>query len=147
MLKSALFASAMIIAVPALAQQAEMPKPTAPTSGPGAASVPQVPDENEDATVETKRNARSADADQSAATADGDHVSTIVRAEFAAYDKDGNGTLEKAEFTAWMDALKARAPDGGKPSSETWNNAAFAKADKDESTTVSRDELTRFLSG
>ncbi|ONF96921.1 EF-hand domain-containing protein [Sphingomonas jeddahensis] len=147
MLKSALFASAMIVAVPALAQQADTPKPTAPTAVPGAASVPEVPDQNEDAVAVAQRGTRQAASDSSAASPGGDHVSTIVHAEFAAYDKNGNGALEKAEFTAWMDALKARAPEGAKPSSETWNNAAFAQADKDQSTSVSKTELTHFLRG
>lgn len=75
-------------------------------------------------------------------------VSAIVGAEFSAYDRDGDGTLNKAEFTAWMDALKTRAPDRPeKPGGAAWNEAAFAKADADKSTTVTAIELAGFLSG
>lgn len=147
MLKGALFASVMIVAVPAMAQQTDTLKQTAPTVAPGSASVPEAPDQNEDTMADAGRDMARATADGSAASPGGDHVSAIVHAEFAAYDKNGNGTLEKAEFTAWMDALKARAPEGAKPSSETWNNAAFAQADKDQSTSVSKAELTHFLRG
>ena len=153
MLKSALFASAMIVAGPAFAQESQTPAPTAPTAAPGDASVPATPAEStQTATAGGQDMAGQAPADQSASTAGqpagGDQVTTIINAEFATYDKDANGTLEKAEFAAWMDALKAKAPDGaGKPSDTKWNEAAFAQADKDKSTSVTKDELTGFLRG
>lgn len=143
MLKSALFAGAMMVAVPAFAQQADTPKPTAPTSAPGAAIVPETLDQS----TADKKDSPKDKAEVAAAAAGTDHVSTIVDAEFASYDKDGSGTLEKAEFIAWMDAMKARAPERKKPGSDTWNNAAFAQADKDKSTSLSKDELTGFLRG
>ncbi|WP_082746375.1 EF-hand domain-containing protein [Sphingomonas sp. CCH5-D11] len=131
MLKQLFMASAMVVAGPVLAQDGGTTKPTAPSSAPGPAIVPQEPAAAEPA--------------QAAATTT-DQVSSIVNAEFASYDKDGNGTLEKAEFAAWMDALKAKAPDGGdKPGDASWNEAAFAKADTDKSTTLTRAELTGFL--
>lgn len=130
MLRQIFAASAMTIAAPALAQTAQVPAPTAPTVAPGTASVPK----------------QAAPAGEIPAATTTDQVSTIVNAEFAAYDRDGNGLLEKAEFAAWMDALKARAPAGGdKPGDAEWNEAAFAKADKDESRALTRGELTDFL--
>lgn len=78
----------------------------------------------------------------------GDQVASIVETEFGSYDKDKNGTLDKIEFAAWMDALKAKAPDSaGKPGDPKWNEAAFAQADADKSTTVTKQELTGFLGG
>lgn len=140
MLKQLFLASAMVVAVPALAQDGATTKPTAPSSAPGAASVPQEP-----ASADPAQAAATTANAQAAATTT-DQVSTIVNAEFASYDKDGNGTLEKAEFAAWMDALKAKAPAGGdKPGDTKWNDAAFAQADKDKSTSLTREELTGFL--
>lgn len=78
----------------------------------------------------------------------GDQVATIVESEFATYDKDANGSLNKIEFTAWMDALKAKAPNAAsKPADPKWNDAAFAQADSDKSTSVSKQELAGFLGG
>lgn len=76
-------------------------------------------------------------------------VQSVVDKEFATYDKDGNGSLDKVEFGAWMDALKAKQPAGASAqmADPKWNDAAFAQADADKSNVVSKSELTTFLSG
>jgi hypothetical protein len=138
-LKSVLFAGAMIVAGPAIAQEGKTPQPIAPTSAPGAATVPASPSETAQSSNQPAATASRA--------ADGDQMTTIIDAEFPAYDKDGTGALDKTEFAAWMDALKAKAPDGAKPSDAKWNEAAFAQADKDKSASINKDELTGFLRG
>lgn len=127
MLKSLLMVSSVIIASPVIAQEGGAVRESAPSSTPQAASAP--PDQGAAGAAETT-----------------DQVSSIVNAEFATYDRDGNGTLEKAEFAAWMDALKAKAPDGGAQVGDAkWNEAAFAQADTDKSSSLTRAELTGFL--
>lgn len=77
-----------------------------------------------------------------------DQVAQAVAAAFPSYDTDGDGKLDRAEFTAWMLSLKAQAnpavrPNG--PAAKKWAAGAFLLADKDGNATVSRFELTGFL--
>lgn len=128
-LKRMVLAGSLIVAVPAFAQD---------MNGPAAST--ETPSQEEGGVAE------SSVATAAAPATTAEEVSTIVNAEFATYDRNGNGTLEKEEFAAWMDALKARAPAGGdRPGDAKWNDAAFAQADKDKSASLTRDELTGFL--
>ena len=82
-------------------------------------------------------------------SAGGDQVAAIVGREFPTYDKNSDGTLSKAEFTAWMLALKSASDPAVKaedPKTKTWMTQAFAQADSDKSQSVTKDELTNFLS-
>lgn len=75
-------------------------------------------------------------------------VAQIVNAEFASYDKDGNGALDQAEFANWMIALRVKAqPEFVADSAEgkAWVAAAFKQADADKSASVNATELTSFL--
>lgn len=71
----------------------------------------------------------------------------LIASEFPIYDKDGNGVLDKAEFTTWMVALKAKSGEKPLPPAElaTWVNSAFAAADKDKSKTITLAELQAYL--
>lgn len=70
----------------------------------------------------------------------------IIAAEFPTYDKDGNGTLSRAEFDAWLMALKEKSGQPMKPGEQTaWLKTAFATADKDKDKSVSLAELTTYL--
>ncbi len=81
-----------------------------------------------------------------AAPADANAVNSVIDREFASYDKDSNGSLSKAEFGAWMDALKAKSPSGATAAADpNWNEAAFAQADTDKSKALSKVELASFL--
>ena len=83
-----------------------------------------------------------------ATPAGSDQVASIVDSEFPTYDKDGSGSLNKAEFAAWMNALKAKAAADGAPAAKPdvkWNEAAFKQADADQSKSVSKEELAGFL--
>jgi hypothetical protein len=143
----------MMFAGPAIAQDrgTTVQTPSSATATPGAAT-PNATTAGDTATNAQRNHAAPAStAPASAAQAQpagGDQVASIVESEFGTYDKDANGSLSKAEFAAWMDALKAKAPGGAsKPADPKWNDAAFAQADADKSTSVTKQELTGFLGG
>ena len=78
-----------------------------------------------------------------------DAVKAIVDQEWASYDADKDGSLNATEFGGWMVALKSKADPSTKaedPATKTWAAGAFASADSDRSKSVSRSELTGFLS-
>ena len=157
MLKYAMLASAMIVAAPSIAQTA----PQAATPAPNAQTQSAVPATSGSvtggATVGVQADPATgasasvtADAGTTATAAQPSQIAQVVDQEFATYDKDGDGALNKTEFAAWMDKLKASTPDA-KPmpaaKQTAWNNAAFKQADADKSAKVDKAELTGFLSG
>lgn len=76
-------------------------------------------------------------------------IASVIDSEFPSYDANKDGVLSAAEFDAWMVALKTRsdpATQADSPATRQWLGAAFAQADKDKSQSLSKDELTRFLS-
>ena len=157
MLKYAMLASAMIVAAPVAAQTAPQtanPAQTAPVQPvtPGASgSVTGDVGTGVQADPATGVSAgATADAGATTTAAQPSQIAQVVDQEFATYDKDGDGALNKTEFAAWMDKLKASTPDA-KPmpaaKQTAWNTAAFKQADADKSATVDKAELTGFLSG
>ncbi len=163
MLKYVFLASAMTMAAPAIAQQAQTTPQTAPATAPepagtadpaattaptGAATAAQTdPAAAISAPAQTAETPTSDPAAQPAAqgTNQPDQVAAILDSEFPTYDKDKSGSLNKAEFATWMDTLKAKADPSAKPD-KAWNAAAFRKADTDKSASVSKTELATFLS-
>lgn len=86
-------------------------------------------------------------AQQPAAT--GNAVADLVESEFPSYDKDSDGKLSRTEFSAWMVALKAKSDPKASataPATKTWVAGAWTTADKDKSASVTKAELTGFLS-
>ena len=80
-----------------------------------------------------------------------DTVASIVDSEFPAYDANGDGQLDKAEFSRWMVALKDQEmkSSGAKLAAAdvaTWADGAFKTADTDKSVSVSKPELISYLS-
>lgn len=157
MLKYAMLASAMIVAAPVAAQTA----PQATTSAATAQTQPAVPGATGSVTGDASVGVQAdpatgasagvtADAGATSTAAQPSQIAQVVDQEFATYDKDGDGALNKTEFAAWMDKLKASTPDA-KPmpaaKQTAWNNAAFKQADADKSAKVDKTELTGFLSG
>ncbi len=70
-------------------------------------------------------------------------VDLMIAADFATYDRDRNGWLNRAEFAAWIATLR---PDpGAGAASGPWVATAFADADTDHDERVDRRELARFL--
>jgi Ca2+-binding EF-hand superfamily protein len=73
---------------------------------------------------------------------------SILKNEFPVYDKDGNGELSKIEFSSWLTALKAAAPQktAMTPDQESkWLDKSFVDADADKTKSVNLAELTTYL--
>lgn len=130
MMKTLLLAGTMAVAGPALAQTAPAPAQTSPAPAASAATPAQT----------TPAPAATAAPTQT-------QVAAVVDQQFGTYDKDADGALSKAEFGAWMTALKtqANAKTATAAEEKAWNDAAFRQADGDKSATVSKVELTGFL--
>lgn len=76
-------------------------------------------------------------------------IAAVVDTEFPTYDKNADSNLDKSEFGAWMVALKTASDPATKatdPATVKWVDGAFASADTDKSTAVSKAELTAYLS-
>ena len=152
-------------AAPAQPQTAPMPQtapaPTTPAPTTAAPTPPPAP-ATADAQPQTApaptapapdaQAANPAPADPATASAapanPGSQVADVVGGEFGAYDKNKNGTLSKTEFGAWMTALRTKADPSLKDdaANKSWVAQAFTQADTDKSKSVSKDELTNFLS-
>ncbi|WP_010186148.1 EF-hand domain-containing protein [Sphingomonas sp. PAMC 26605] len=151
MVKSALLATALALATPAFAQDAPPATEPAPQSAPTAVdqAVPATQSSAaRDAAIPASIVAPEAEAAAKPAAA-GTPAGDIINREFAGYDKDGDGVLNAAEFDAWMVALKKASDpttDASAPETKSYLAKAFAQADADKSKTVSKAELTAFLS-
>lgn len=176
-MKSLLLASAMIFAAPAVAQTAAAPTSTNTAQPPAAAATTapaQAPQPATDAPVTqgagtaTTRSPAPAQATQPTTetpAAEGagttttttpapagnpaDAVATVVSTDWAKYDADKNDNLSKAEFSAWMTALREANPAQKAQVKDvaSWTTSAFTQADKDKSGSVTKPELEGFLKG
>lgn len=141
MLKQILLIGAAAMSFPALAQEA--PPASDPTAPPPASEPAPTPD------AATQPAPASGQPAPSGAAATPAQVAQIVDQEFASYDADSTGDLNEAEFGAWMKKLRAATDPSVDPESadvKTWIGQAFAAADSDKSKSVSKTELTGFLS-
>ena len=137
MIRTLLLTSAMLVAAPALAQQA-------PAADPAAQSAPQAATPAAPASPAAPQAAEPASPTNS--------VAAIVESEFPAYDANKDGQLDQSEFSRWMLALKdqeMKATGKTLPPAEVtaWANGAFTTADADKSISVSKPELISYLSG
>ena len=147
MLKYAMLAGAVMIAAPVLAQTAAT-SPQAPASGGGVAAQPAQSD-----AMATPQSGTPTDPVpmQSAAReqpATGSQVAQVVDIEFPTYDKNGDGKLSATEFGGWMVALKSKTDPTTKPDApetKKWLSAAFAQADADKNKSLTKTEVTSFL--
>ncbi|NWK97979.1 calcium-binding protein [Sphingobium lactosutens] len=146
MIRSLLFTTALAIAAPAMAQQATSPdSPAIPQSSqPAAPAAPAQP--------QTAQPQTATPAQPSAPANPANTVASIVDSEFPAYDANGDGQLDKAEFSRWMLALKdqeMKATGKTLPADQVtaWADGAFSSADSDKSTSISKPELISYLSG
>jgi hypothetical protein len=167
MLKTAMIVSALAISAPVLAQEAPVqsaPQTTSPAqststgqsvtpadpNAPVATAVAPSADATVDPTAQPAAPAQTADAATAATPATGaSQIAQVVDSEFPTYDKNADSNLDKAEFSAWMVALKSATDPSTKatdPATKTWVNGAFASADTDKSKSVSKAELTTYLS-
>ena len=152
MLKYVFLAGVMTAAAPLAAQTAPQAGATDPMAAP-TQTVPAAPTQQAPVTAadptQAAPAAQTAPAQTAQATpASGDQVKAVIEAEFATYDKNKDGSLDKTEFAAWMDALKAKQPTQDAAAADPkWNEAAFTQADSDKNKTVTKEELASFLSG
>lgn len=141
MLKQMLLIGAAAMSFPAVAQAA--PPASDPTAPPPAAEPAPAPD------ASTQPAPASGQPAPSGTAATPTQVAQIVDQEFPTYDADSTGDLNEAEFGAWMKKLRAATDPSVDPESadvKTWIGQAFAAADGDKSKSVSKTELTGFLS-
>ncbi len=140
MLKYAILAGAALVATPVLAQTTA---PSPQTSAPGSAAVGQAtPSGTPTDAVPMQPAAREQ-------PATGSQVAQVVDTEFPTYDKNGDGKLSATEFGGWMVALKSKTDPSTKPDApetKKWVSAAFAQADTDKSKSLTKTEVTSFLS-
>ena len=140
MLKYAMLAGAALVAAPVLAQTTT----TSPqTSAPGSAAAGQA---TPSGTLTDAVPMQPAAREQPAT---GSQVAQVVDTEFPTYDKNGDGKLSATEFGGWMVALKSKTDPSTKPDApetKKWVSAAFAQADTDKSKSLTKTEVTSFLS-
>jgi hypothetical protein len=130
---------------PTTAAPTTPPAPTTADAQPQTAPAPTAPAPNAQAA-----NPAPTDSATAATTPanPGAQVAEVVNGEFGTYDKNQNGSLSKTEFGAWMTALRSKADPSVKDdaANKSWVAQAFTQADTDKSKSVSKDELTNFLS-
>ena len=144
-MKYAFLAGAMMASAPVFAQEATAPGQTSPA--PAQAAPATAADPTQAAQPATDPAATTPAQGQVQAT--GDQIAQVVDTQFPTYDKDGDGKLNRAEFGQWMVALKSQTDPSTKadaPATRKWIGTAFAQADTDKDKTVSKTELTGFLS-
>ncbi len=145
MFRTILMTTAIMMSAPALAQAAD-PMQASPAT-PSQSTQPAEPVAPAQASPATPQGATPSQPANPA-----NSVANIVDTEFPAYDANSDGQLDKAEFGKWMVALKdqeMKATGKTLPADRvmTWANGAFATADKDKSSSVSKPELIAYLSG
>lgn len=137
MLKSILMIGSVMIAAPAIAQDAQDAPAAQETAGTQGQTAP-----GENTDPATTGQDGTADAGVQSA------VAQLVENEWALYDVNTNGALEQAEFGQWMIKLrKANEPtfDGTSQAATAWIAGAFDFADKDDTATVSKPEMVALL--
>ncbi len=139
MLKYAMLAGAVLIAAPVLAQTTTTsPQNSVPSD---AAAGQAAPSGTPADSVPMQSAARKQ-------PATGSQVAQVVDTEFPTYDKNGDGKLSAAEFSGWMVALKSKTDPTTKPDApetKKWVSAAFAQADADKNKSLTKAEVTSFL--
>ena len=152
MLKHVLLASAVLVAMPALAQTAPTtmpPAPTSPAPAPAAPTTAAPAPATPTAATPAAPVAEPVPAAPAAAAdpGPGAQIADVVNKEFPSYDKNSDGKLSKPEFGAWMFALRKASDPALKDdaANKTYVTGAFATADTDKSKSVSKDELTNYL--
>jgi len=145
--------TAPVPAAPAATAPAPQTTPAPTAAVPATPPAPTTADaQPQTAPTPNAQAANPAPADSATAAATpanpGAQVAEVVNGEFGTYDKNKNGSLSKTEFGAWMTALRTKADPSLKDdaANKSWVAQAFTQADTDKSGTVSKDELTNFLS-
>lgn len=126
------------------ASAAAAPTPAEPAA---AAAAPMSATPAAPAAPATADAAPAPAAPAAAAPAPGAQIADVVGKEFPSYDKNSDGKLSKTEFGSWMFALRKASDPALKDdaANKTYVAGAFTTADTDKSKTVSKDELTNYL--
>jgi hypothetical protein len=145
MLKLVSISIAALAASSAFAQVAD---PAAPSASPSTAVPSAAQPGAIDPAAPTQPGSTAADPAAGAASP----VAAVVDSQFPTYDKDKSGTLSGPEFKQWIADLKAQEMTSeGKAAdpavAKQYAATAWKAADKNKDGTVSKDELTAFLSG
>ncbi|SOB88192.1 hypothetical protein SAMN06297144_3337 [Sphingomonas guangdongensis] len=156
MLKMVMLVSALAISAPVMAEDTPVqsaPQTTSPAqptnTDPAAAPTDAGTAATAAQATPTTDTAPAAPAQTGAAVTGASQIAQVVDTEFPTYDKNADSNLDKTEFGAWMVALKSASDPSTKatdPATKTWVNGAFASADTDKSKSVSKTELTTYLS-
>jgi hypothetical protein len=162
MVKHLLLIGAMSIAVPAMAQtgqtttgtstsQAGAPSsgqqslpPTATARG-GTQGTTQTPQSSQ--APQSSQSPQASQSTQSSQAASPTQIAQVVEQDFPKY-AGGKDALTQTQFGAWMASLRSATEPGvtaDSPEMKTWITQAFTQADTDKSKSVSRAELTAFL--
>lgn len=157
MLKTMLLIGAAAMSFPALAQEAPVDTAVPPASQPSepvSETAPPAPDTEPAPPVTEPAPAPGETATTEPAPAEGtpasaSQVAQIIDREFPAYDADSSAELSEVEFAGWMKKLRAASEptvDVESAEVQTWIGQAWSAADADKNGTVSKEELTAFLS-
>lgn len=150
MLTPLLFAAALQATAPAQempaqpARLGQSPAPSGNQAMPGTQPVPADRPMRGAATPGTPPPA----AEAAQPTPRPDPAKLPAEAQFARYDANGDGALDKAEYGSWLAALRtAKEADfkADTPESRAWIDSSFIATDADRDQKVSREEWTRFL--
>ncbi|WP_010545689.1 EF-hand domain-containing protein [Sphingomonas elodea] len=71
-----------------------------------------------------------------------------VQTQFAQADANGDGSLDRTEFAAWLVAVRTAKEAGfgaEKPEARDWIERSFGATDADHDRKITREEWTRFL--
>jgi len=132
---------------PESAQPAPAPEAASPAPAPDASATP--PAATEPAPAPAPSESATAQPAPAGTAATATQVAQIVDKEFPTYDADSSAELSEVEFGTWMKKLRtASEPTVDVESAEvkTWIGQAYGAADADKNGTVSKTELTSFLS-
>lgn len=147
MLKQIFLIGAMTVAAPALAQTGQT-TPGSPSAGMGTPGAqPQSLPSTATTPGTTQAAPQSAPDAQSSAAATPSQIAQVVEQDFPKYS-GGKETLTQTQFGAWMASLRSATEPGAtadSPQMKTWITQAFAQADTDKSKSVTKAELTSFL--
>jgi hypothetical protein len=148
MLKLVSISIAALAASSAFAQVAD---PAAPSASPSTAAPSAAQPGAVDPAAPAQPGSTAADPAASTGAA-ASPVAAVIDSQFPTYDKDKSGTLSGPEFKQWIADLKAQEMTSeGKPAdpavAKQYAATAWKAADKNKDGTVSKDELTAFLSG
>lgn len=147
MLRYLACASALALAVPAAAQTIEQPQPAAPSESVTEAPMDDAMPGESAAPIDQPTSEMSA-AEPRPAT-DPAQIAAIIDQQFPGADTDSSGDLNQQEFATWFIPLQAaQLPEGvtaDQTQLEQMAGTAFAQADADSSRSVTKDELTSYL--